>query len=176
MSRLFRSLVICGLTGFAVVTGVSGQARQSSPAPANPMEELLVEVRALRADINRASAASMRGQLLGMRLQLQEQRISGVARQLADVQQRLRDNEQARSTFAAQLKMFEGNVEEKDKKEFEHVMAPLKAHTEQLEKNEEQLKTEEAALLQQLADEQSRWSRFNVMVEELEKAVAKSSR
>src|SRR4051812_19460902 len=83
---------------------VSGQARQ----PATPTDELLAEVRALRAEVNSAARSAMRGQLLGIRLQLQEQRIEGISRQLTEVQARRRANGQAHTALTAQLKMFPG--------------------------------------------------------------------
>src|SRR5687768_3086933 len=97
-----RVAIVGSVVLLLAAAAVSGQGRQ----PATPADELLAEVRALRADVNNAARAGMRAQLLGMRLQLQEQRIGVVSRQLTEVQERLRANSQAQATLAAQLKMF----------------------------------------------------------------------
>ena len=158
-----------------LAASVSGQERQ----PATPTDELLAEVRALRADINNAAKSQMRAQLLGMRLQLQEQRIGVVSRQLAEVQERLRANGQTQTTLAAQLKMFpwadaapQGDAEEG----FAQILAPFKGHQVELERTDQRLKNEEADLQRLLAVEQSRWAGFNAQIEELERAAAAARR
>jgi hypothetical protein len=158
-----------------LAAAVSGQGRQ----PAAPADDLLAEVRALRADINNAARSAMRAQLLGMRLQLQEQRIGVVSRQLTEVQEKLRANEQAKTTLAAQLKMFPWadsaeKTEKDDAEGFAQLLAPFKAAMAESERTDQRLKGEEADLQQLLAAEQSRWAAFNAQIEELERAAAAS--
>ena len=159
-----------------LAASVSGQERQ----PATPTDELLAEVRALRADINNAAKSQMRAQLLGMRLQLQEQRIGVVSRQLAEVQERLRANAQTQTTLAAQLKMFPWAAEAAPQDEaaegFAQILAPFKGHQVELERTDQRLKNEEADLQRLLAVEQSRWAGFNAQIEELERAAAAARR
>ena len=158
-----------------LAAAVSGQGRQ----PATPADELLAEVRALRADVNNAARSGMRAQLLGMRLQLQEQRIGLVSRQLAEVQERLRANGQAQTTLAAQLKMFpwaDAPQEDQAAEVFTQILAPFKGHQAELERTDQRLKSEEADRQQLLAAEQSRWTGFNAQIEELERATAAASR
>jgi len=140
----------------------SGQANQSAPARSQ-MDELVAEVRGLRADLERAMQASMRGQLLGMRLQLQEQRIATIARQLSDVRQRMRENSAARTAFL-------GPASPDNPKEFEFFLGPLKQQLAALDKSDAELKAEEISLENQLQDEQARWTAFNAQIEELERA------
>jgi hypothetical protein len=155
-----------------LAAAVSGQGRQ----PAAPVDELLAEVRALRADINNTARAGLRAQLLGMRLQLQEQRIGVISRQLTEVQERLRDNQQAQTTLAAQLKAFPSmNPEQKDDAEgMGQIFAPFKGHRAELERTDHRLKSEEADLQRLLAVEQARWTGFNAQIEELERAAGAS--
>jgi hypothetical protein len=139
------------------------------------MDELLAEVRAIRADLDRAAAASLRGQLLGMRLQMQEQRITALARQLSDVQERLRANAQARTAMLSSLKMLAGikGPDSPDKgEETNPILGPLRQQLAALEKSDAELKAEEAVLTGQLHDEQSRWSAFNGQIEDLERTSA----
>jgi chromosome segregation ATPase len=171
------------VTATAIALGVAavawGQAGQPPAAARTQMDELLAEVRGLRADLARASAASQRGQLLGMRLQSQEQRITALARQLSDVQQQLRANAQARAALLGPLKMFAAMKDERspDKGDgFNALLAPLKQQLAALDKSDAELKAEETSLTGQLSDEQSRWSAFNSEIEELERVVGKVGR
>ena len=170
-----RIAILASVAVLLLAPPVSGQGRQ----PATPADEVLAEVRALRADINAAARSQMRAQLLGMRLQLQEQRIGVVSRQLAEVQERLRANGQAQATVAAQLKLFpwmnsaEGNDAEEG---IGQIFAPFKGHLAELERTDQQLKGEEADLQRLLAAEQARWTAFNAQIEELERAAAGRSR
>jgi hypothetical protein len=168
-----RLAIVGSVVVLLAAAAVSGQGRQ----PATPADELLAEVRALRAEVHNAARAGMRAQLLGMRLQLQEQRIGVVSRQLAEVQERLRANGQAQTTLAAQLKMFPWfDADKKDEaaEGFAHVVAPFKGHQAELEQTDLRLKSEEAGLQRLLAAEQSRWAAFNAQIEELERAAAAS--
>lgn len=150
----------------------SGQANQGAPARSQ-MDELVAEVRGLRADLERAMQASMRGQLLGMRLQLQEQRIATIARQLSDVRQRMRENSAARTAFLGPMKMLAGNKDPMSAdtpKEFEFMFGSLKQQLAALDKSDAELKAEEISLTNELQDEQARWTAFNAQIEELERA------
>jgi hypothetical protein len=166
-----RIVVVGSVAVLALAAVVSGQGRQ----PATPADELLAEVRSLRADVNAAARAQMRAQLLGMRLQLQEQRIAAVSRQLMDVQERLRASQQAQTTLATQLKAFPFNADDPEVAEgFAQIFAPLKGQLVELDRADQRLKTEEAELLRTLQAEQARWSAFNAQIEELERAAAAS--
>ena len=173
MRKSVHSIAILGSVAVLLLAAsVSGQGRQ----PATPADELLAEVRALRAEVNNAARSGMRAQLLGMRLQLQEQRIGVVSRQLAEVQERLRANGQAQTTLAAQLKMFPWAEDAAPQGEagegFAQILAPFKGHQAELERADQRLKNEEADLQRLLAVEQSRWAGFNAQIEELERAAA----
>lgn len=172
--RKARWTAAIGAVAVCLAAVVSGQAVQPAAPARTQMDELLAEVRAIRADLDRAATASLRGQLLGMRLQMQEQRIAALARQLSDVQERLRNNAQARTALAGPLKMFEAMKDEKpgERDEMEGLLGPLKQQLAALDKSDADLKAEETLLTNQLHDEQSRWSAFNGPIEELERAAA----
>jgi hypothetical protein len=166
-----RVAILSTVAAMLLAVVVSGQGRQ----PATPADELLAEVRALRADVNNAARAQMRAQLLGMRLQLQEQRIGAVARQLTDVQERLRANQQAQTTLATQLKAFPFNSEDREIAEgFGQILAPLKGQLAELERTDQRLKADEGDLQRTLMAEQARWTSFNAQIEELERAAGAS--
>jgi hypothetical protein len=177
MRKSVHAVAILGSVAVLLfAASVSGQGRQPIP----PTDELMGEIRALRADINNAAKSQMRAQLLGIRLQLQEERIGVVARQLTEVQERLRANAQTQTALAAQLKVFPWAADTAPQDEaaegFAQILAPFKAHQAELERADQQLKNEEADLQRRLAVEQSRWAGFNAQIEELERAAAGAPR
>jgi hypothetical protein len=188
MRKSVHRIVIVGSVAVLLLgAAVSGQGRPAGHSsrdgqPATPADELLTEVRALRAEVNNAARASMRAQLLGMRLQLQEQRIGLVSRQLTEVQERLRANQQAQTALGSQLKMFSGmGLADPAKADeaaegFAHILAPFKGHQAELEQTDQRLKSEEADLQRILAAEQARWTAFNAQIEELERAAVAVAR
>ncbi len=170
--QVTRGLTI-GAVVFALAAAVSGQARPASTPAVNPDEQLLAEVRALRAEIADAANTAMRAQLLAMRLQLQEQRIGVIVRQLGDVQERRRGNDRVKDALAAQMKMFEGMTKEESagkSEEIEQFLGPLRAQLGALENTDATLTAEETSISTMLAEEQARWNSFNAQVEELERA------
>jgi chromosome segregation ATPase len=175
IKRPSRTFLLGGLLAAGLAAVASGQTGQPAPPARTQMDELLTEVRAIRADLDRAAAASLRGQLLGMRLQLQEQRITTLSRQLSDVQQRLRANQQARLSIVSSLKMFASEKEQttdKEREQMDIIFGPLKQQIALLDKADADLKVEESGLLSQLHDEQNRWSGFNGQIEELERSTS----
>lgn len=180
----YRTVVIVSgivsVLSLGLVAVVSGQGGTSPTPSRSPLEDLLAEVRGLRAEIRHAADASFRAQLLVARLQLQEQRINTLARQLADVQRQQSDNEQARAAMAAPMAAFageQGTQSLAERKEFEQIFKPLKIQLEQLEKTDRELKVQQTYLTGQIAEEQARWTTFNALLDELGKAVdARTSR
>ena len=152
----------------------AGVASAQSVAPAAPnrdvMADVLAELRALRSELRQASEAGIKAQLLIGRLQLQEQRIGGLSKQLAETQQQLSDSEKASGALKAQLGPMADNVgaaSSADREEAEHAFAPLKGILQELEKRDQELRTKETYLTNLIADEQSRWTSFNSMLDQL---------
>jgi hypothetical protein len=166
-----RTFVFASVFAVAFVAVLMAQ-NAAAPSQRNQMDELLAEVRAIRADLDRAAAASTRGQLLGMRLQLQEQRITTLSRQLSEVQERLHGNSYARVALAPIIKMMGPDKDStSDKSDEGKMVNPLRAQLAALDKADIDLRAEEANLLNQLQAEQARWLTFNSQIEELERSV-----
>jgi hypothetical protein len=68
-----------------LATLLSGQT-PAAPSRQASMDDLVTEVRALRADIQHLGDASIRAQLLVARLQVLVQSIAGFARQLSETE------------------------------------------------------------------------------------------
>ena len=170
MSKWFAVFAITAPLGFVAI--MSAQSRTPSLATGAGGDELLTEIKLLRADLNQRLDASVRTQLLVARLQLQEQRITTLSTQLTDIQQQLQNNERARGPLEAQVKAFEASradAPEHEKKQADFVTDSLRSTLEQLVRADDTLKQQQAQVSSYLAEEQSRWSAFNARLEELER-------
>jgi len=132
-------LLAAALVAVVLTTLASGQIRQG---PAS-LDDVVAELRGIRADLAETSSASVRSQLLLARLQLQEQRIYGLMRQLADVQNQLAGARQ-------------------------QAQGPEQARMQQLI---QELSNQESNLSYQLSVEQGRWSEFSDRLDTLERAL-----
>lgn len=150
-----------------------GQA-PSPPPRAASMDDVVAEVRALRAEMKQSAEASLRAQLLVARLQVEEQRIAGLARQLSETEQQIRGLESARNPWLEQMmKEFDKNPPEPGQPD---MMAPVRAQLEKIQNGDPVLTERQATLSRQLAEEQARWLAFNAQLEALEKAVTAPKR
>jgi pyruvoyl-dependent arginine decarboxylase (PvlArgDC) len=165
-----RAAWMLGL-GALVLGGVaSGQARR----PDATLDELVVEVQALRAEMNQAAAASIRAQLLVGRLQMEDQRIAGVVRELEAVQAELVANAQARTDAAGKLKTLEEAVlgaTNDVREEAEKQLAAAKAAALQADRRQQALKRRESGLAKELQEDQARWQQINARLENFEQAI-----
>jgi len=158
---------------FGLMTLLSGQT-SSTPARQASIDDLVTEVRALRADLQQMADASIRAQLLVARLQVQEQRIAGIARQLTETEEQMRALEGVRNPFVTQLlKDFDKEPAEPGEA---NLFAGMKAQLEKIENGDPVLKERQATLSRLLSDEQARWLAFNAQLEELEKLVTATKR
>ena len=83
-----RSVVLMAGVGCVLAVAVAfGQVATPILPPEDSMAVLLTEVRALRSDVNRAAAASLRLQVLLARSAVHDHRISSLESQLAAVRQ-----------------------------------------------------------------------------------------
>ena len=163
-------------TSVVVVAGavVIGQA-QRNPAT---LDDLLAELRGLRADASQTASASIRAQLLMGRLQLQEQRIITVSGQLAVVRQQLTVVEGGIGQVSANLKRLEeastdGGLSGDDRTSLDSQIASMKATLKEMQQNAGTDRDREGELTSLLASEQSRWTDFNGRLDDLEQSLPK---
>jgi hypothetical protein len=157
-----------------VVTGVLyAQAPVSRTAPNAPLDDLLAEVRALRAEVTRSANASIRTQLLTARLQLQEQRIYTAARQLTEVQAQLSALAQEILAGRQMVERFESaGVPPDEKNALGQEIARQTALIQQKEAREQQLRGQETELFNMVNTEQARWAEFNARLDEIERTLS----
>ena len=177
MSRTLTTLALAGfITVIAPALAFAQPQPQVRPVAPATLDDILKELRALRAELNEAADAGLKAQVLVARLALQEQRITGVGRELSEIQEKLRASEQARPV-ANMLKTF--GVQEAEPGEPATPPNPffdaIRGQAEQLEKGEVELKARQEELLRLLAEEQSRWTAFNAQLEALERRAGPST-
>jgi predicted nucleic acid-binding Zn-ribbon protein len=155
-------------------------AAAQTVAQADPIRELLTEVRALRVALERAATLGTRLQLLVARLQLQEQRVSELSRRLNDARTQLRSFEMGVQPITSQLESMEqalrGTHPPGERSQIEHQIATMKSQIEAMDRRRQEMTAEEAFLSQQLATEQGRWSDFNERLEQLERSLTPPDR
>jgi hypothetical protein len=175
--RFFRTVAAIGAVLIGIVAIVAGQgARPASMATQAPPDDLLTEVRALRAEINQAAGASIRAQLFVARLQLQEQRVNAVARQLADVQSRLASLLQGQAAMRERLTAtVEGQARLPPEDQSDDQVRALTLQLEQGQNREQELRAQESALVNATMAEQSRWTDFNDRLDALERSLPAGS-
>lgn len=156
-ATLLAFLIIVCVIGGALV--VSGQAQR----PPATVDELLTEIRAMRGDMNRASSAIVRAQLLTARVTLQELRLSTAAQQLSSVRQQLAESRLRLAPSSEQIKPAMETTSQ--------ILAPLRYTVQQEQQRNRVLQNEEAALMRLIQGEESRWTDFNARLDELEKAL-----
>ena len=162
-------------TGLAllVVGVVSGQG-QRSPAT---LDDLLTEVRALRADLNESLRSTTRSQLIMGRVQVQEQRIATVKSELINTQFLLRvavqDRERTETTaVGVEDAIRSGNLSTERARQLEKELADMKDRLLREQRLESELRSREAELTNTLALEQNRWTDFNSRLDDLERALS----
>jgi chromosome segregation ATPase len=164
-------LLVCGLL-IAGAVAVSGQS-QRQPAT---LDDLVMEIRGLRADLKASAAATTRTQMLTARLQLQEQRIAVLANQRSDIMARLAVETRLRADAQGHVQRFEEMKNRNEsvgipRAELESQEQMFKGNFTQHRDAEQQLRGQESDLSAQIAAEQNRWQDFNNRLDELERSL-----
>ena len=159
--HVLQSFTFACVLATVIAPIVSGQ-QQQRPAT---LDDLLAEIRGLRADTNHAAEATTRTQLVTARLTLHEGRISIMAQQLANVRQRLWESQLMLAPYAGQVKQAQETNSE--------ILAPLRNLLEQVQKRDRELRAEEDELVRLIASEESRSMDFNSQLEEIERSLTK---
>ena len=164
-------LIALGLL-VAGAVAASGQA-QRQPAT---LDDLLIEIRGLRADLRQTTRAGTQMQLLTVRLQLQEQRLAVLSNQRNDLSTRLAAETRQRMDAERQVQGFEESKTRNEsvgipRAELEAAEKMTKLLYAQRRDAEQLLRTQESELAAQIAAEQNRWQDFNNRLDELERSL-----
>jgi predicted nucleic acid-binding Zn-ribbon protein len=166
MVRCIAVVALLSLAGAA-------PARAQAAAPADPIRELLAEVRGLRAALERAATVGARIQLLVARVQIQEQRIADLTRRADGLRAEMRSVDQEMAAMAMQQKlMIDKDAPPEQREGMAEMIKLFAGNTERLEKRKQELFSEEQLVAQQISLDQGRWSDINDQLEQLERSLA----
>jgi hypothetical protein len=170
--RGWLSVALLLATTFVLAGVVSGQTAR----PTATIDDLLAEIRGLRAEINQVAAAGIRAQLVVTRLSLQEQRVRTSAHQLAEAQRMLRTSGADHRARSAHLKRVEdslrdGTASSTRSGELEAMLGHLREEVDRSGREEEALRVREQELLKTLSAEENLWIDFNSRLAGIERAL-----
>src|SRR2546422_6735541 len=153
------------LVGVLIAVGVAIASGQAQRSPAT-LDEVVNEIRGIRADLKMSTAATTQVQLLTVRLQLQEQRLAVLSNQRNDVMARLAIETQLRADKQAQVQRFEEMKTRNEdlgipRAEIEGAAAASRRELTLHRDAEQQLRAQETQLSTEIAGEQNRWQDFN---------------
>ena len=166
---------------FVTTCGVLGAQTRQSPAT---LDNLLSEIRGLRADIARSSSATIRTQMFVARMQIQEQRINTVLRQITEVQNQIAQARQMAAALEGPLKQAEtdaartagdAGISAEERKRNQYAVADMKERLglqlAEVQQRVQELTTRESELISQYSTEQIRWNDFNNRLDALERSL-----
>jgi chromosome segregation ATPase len=166
-----KILVLAGVlvTGAAIASGQS--QRQAAT-----LDDVVAELRGLRADLKAMRASTTEAQMLTARLQLQEQRIAVLSNQRNDVSTRLAIETRLRTDAERQVQVFEETRNRNEdlgvsRAELEGQAKVFKSMFEMHRDLEQQLRAQDTQLSGEIANEQNRWQDFNNRLDELERSL-----
>jgi hypothetical protein len=161
--RWLAAAAVTLLGGLVAVSRASGAGQ-----PPATLDDVVTELRALRADMERQSSGSIRAQMVLARLQLQEGRISGLGQQQLAIHTQLAEAERSRSGIEAAMRMF--NEDPRTPGARSPAMPDI--FTQQLrqqQQREQGLRAQADALAKAIAEEQARWAEFNTRLDNIER-------
>ena len=171
---MFRQTTIIALFAILVVGVVSGQS-QRSPAT---LDDLLAELRGLRADLNASVGTTTRAQVIVGRLGVQEQRIASFSRELAEVQTQLRaamqQRERTTGMVAAMKQRLDSGAVVLDRVSYARDISETESRLRRERQREDDLRYRENELLNMLVTEQGRWIELSSRLDDVERALMRA--
>lgn len=169
-------LMAAGSMGAGSMGAGPAVTAQAPAQESRTTEQLLQEVRALRAAIERMTVSGTRAQLLLGRLQMQEQRMTTLGRQLLESRTNLANRQRERQAHASEIEMLSERLGRastpQEQLEVELGTKSVKQALKQLDQQLEVLQADDIAIAQALSTEQARWIELNGRLEELENVLA----
>ena len=153
------SLVCLLFLFFLTSENVAAQANTSRPTSEQSLEELVREVRQLRATLQRMNSAMYKGQVMLERLKLQQDQVARITRELSEARENLSEIRAHQTRLNDLINRTEASVEkgEKDPSELAQIKDELNIHKER----EQRLATREVRLATDLEMERARLNELN---------------
>jgi chromosome segregation ATPase len=173
--RIWQVLGVVAVLGLGVAWRGAPAAQAQGQNP-DVLGALLVEVRGLRAAMEQMASAGPRIQLATARLQLQEQRINTLMRRIESTRDAMASTQADLATKQERLARFEESLKRPDAPGHDELALMVKMLKQEVASGTlevQRLQAEEAALMQDLATEQARWTEINQRLEDLDLALTK---
>lgn len=135
------------------------QANTSRPTSEQSLQELVREVRQLRATLQRINSAMYKGQVMLERLKLQQDQVARMTRELSDARENLGEMRAHQTRLNDLMIKTEASVQKGEKDASE--LAQLKGELEMLKEREQRLATREVRLANDLEVERARLNDLN---------------
>jgi DNA repair exonuclease SbcCD ATPase subunit len=163
MKRLFICLFV-----LLLMTASALAQSAARPTPEQSLQELVTEVRQLRATLQRMNAAVYKGQVMLERLKLQQEQVTRISRELRDARDNLSDLRGQQTRIKEVLGRVETEIERGVQREEDKVN--LKAELEMLSQREQRMMLRETQLANELEIEQAKLhelnSKLNLLVDQ----------
>jgi len=143
-------LLTCAFAHASAQQPVKGVVRPSSE---QSLQELVVEVRQLRATLQRMNAAIYRGQVLLERLKLQQEQVTRISRELSGVHEELQELRGVQQRMKEMIPRVQEAVDAGTKHSSE--LASLKFELEQISQREQRSMARESRLAADLESERA---------------------
>ena len=146
------------------------QANTSRPTSEQSLEELVREVRQLRATLQRMNSAMYKGQVMLERLRLQQDQVARITRELSEARENLTEIRAHQTRLNDLIARTEASVQkgEKDPNELAQIKDELNIHKER----EQRLAMREVRLANDLEMERARLNELNDRLNAFELEIA----
>ena len=170
-----RTRRIIWSTAVVIATAMVGGLASGQPSGrAATMDDLLAEMKALRADLRESSVASQRLQVLVARSSLQEQRLRGLSQQLNESNASVDRVVEQRAEFQRRIPEIEdglagsGQFAQMPRAAAETLLAEIKRNLVTLQSQEQELRGRAGELADLVSSEQLRWAELNGKLDTLD--------
>ena len=152
-------LFILAISFFVTPERALAQSTATKPTSEQSLQELVGEVRQLRATLQRMNTAMYKGQVMLERLKLQQEQVFRISRELADTRENLTEMRTRQTRLKELLGRAEAGVETGVKHPAD--LAELKAELELLKDREQRLVARETQLSNDLELERAKLNELN---------------
>ena len=142
------------------------QANTSRPTSDQSLQELVREVRQLRATLQRINTTMYKSQVMLERMKFQQEQVARMSRELAETRENLSEIKAAQTRLKEMLPKTEAGVDSGEKHAAE--LAGIKAELEHLKEREQRLTTREAQLANDVELERAKLNELNDRLKEFE--------
>lgn len=155
----FLFLVVSFVVTPDKVLGQSSSTNASRPTSEQSLQELVREVRQLRATLQRINTAMYKGQVLLERFKLQQEQVARMTRELADARETLIEIKAHQTRLNELMTKVEAGIEKGERHPSE--LASIRAELESLKEREPRLLAREVRLVNELEMERARLNELN---------------